>query len=297
MDGVIGRNDPCWCGSGLKWKKCHAPLLGPAKTDLREQYRRQYGIILKTPAQIEGIRRACRLAATVLQETLQLATAGTPTLALNDFAAKRIAEANATAAALHYGSPPYPRSICISLNDVICHGIADEKPLEEGDILNIDVAVVLEGYYGDCSAMAMVGEVSQERRLVVEVSRKCLQRAIAVCKPGILVSVIGKAIEEYAESQGCTVVHDFVAHGVGLHFHEPPQIPHCRNRVTIPLAAGMTFTIEPMINAGVAESVVDPHDHWTARTADGRASAQWEHTILITEGGHEVLTVPGPIGV
>lgn len=292
---MIGRNDACWCGSGQKWKKCHAPVEPPAKIDLADQYRRQYGIVLKTSQQIAGIRRACRLAANVLQETMAQAKAGVATIELNDFAARRIAESGAKAAALHYGSPPYPRSICISLNEVICHGIADERRLVEGDILNVDVAVILDGYYGDCSGMVMIGEVSADRQLVVDVAYQCLMKACAICKPGILVSAIGEVIENYAVSRGCSAVHEFVAHGVGLHFHEPPQIPHCRNRVNIPLAAGMTFTIEPMINAGVPDAVVDPTDKWTARTADGKDSAQWEHTILITAEGHEILTIPGPL--
>ena len=198
--------------------------------------------------------------------------------------------AGATAAALGYGQPPYPKGICISLNEVICHGIADERPLQDGDIANIDVACVLDGYYGDCSAMITIGSIDEEKQRVVDVARIGLERAIAILRPGALVSDVGEAIESYAEDQGCSVVRDFVGHGVGLHFHEAPQVPHCRNRVNIPLVEGMTFTIEPMINAGVVEGIVDPLDGWTVRTADGKPSAQWEHTVLITEGGCEVLT-------
>jgi methionyl aminopeptidase len=287
---MIGRNDPCWCGSGKKYKKCCYPT--PAPGQEREQFQAQYGILLKSEEQIAGIRRACKLAAQVLRDTCAQAKEGVPTEELNRFAHQQMVEAGATPAALHYGSPPYPKSICISLNEVICHGISDDRPLQAGDIANIDVACILDGYYGDCSGMITIGQISEEAQRVVDVSRECLDRAIAILKPGIEVREIGEAIESYATSKNCSVVRDFVGHGVGVNFHEPPQIPHCRNQVAIPLAAGMTFTIEPMINAGVIEGWIDPDDGWTVRTQDGKPSAQWEHTLLITETGHEILTLP-----
>lgn len=288
---MMSRNDPCWCGSGNKWKKCHYPIL-PA-TDfksLAREYKKQYGILLKTPEQIEGIRRACQLAASILKKLCQAAKAGVTTNELNDLANELHKKAGATPAALHYGDPPFPKSICTSLNDVICHGIPDQRPLIEGDILNIDVASILGGYYGDCSAMVTIGKVDAEKQLVVDVSLECLNRSIAILKPGILVCEIGKTIEEYAKQYNCSVVNQFVGHGVGITFHEPPQVPHHTNSIAIPLAAGMTFTIEPMINAGVRAGIVDPIDQWTTRTADGKPSAQWEHTLLITPNGYEILT-------
>ena len=138
--------------------------------------------------------------------------------------------------------------------------------------------------------MVAIGKVSPEKQLVTDVSYECLMRSIAILKPGIPVSQIGSVIETYARSKGCSVVNQFVGHGVGVKFHEGPQIPHCFNSLQILLVPGMTFTIEPMINAGVREAVIDQNDQWTARTRDGKASAQWEHTLLITETGHEVLT-------
>ncbi|MFZ0564895.1 MAG: methionyl aminopeptidase [Chlamydiales bacterium] len=289
----MGRNDPCWCASGKKWKKCHYPHVEPlAESEmLAQKYFKQYKIILKTPEQIEKIRAACLLAAQILDKTCEMAKAGVTTNELNEFAEKLHREAGAIAAPLHYGHPPFPKSICTSLNEVICHGFPSDTPLQEGDIMNIDVSVILDGYYGDCSRMVKIGNVSFERGLVCDVAYECLQKAIGILKPGVLLYEIGDAIEDYAASKNCSVVNQFVGHGVGLAFHEPPQVPHHRNHIKIPLAPGMTFTIEPMINAGVREAIIDPENHWEARTRDGRASAQWEHTILITETGHEILTL------
>jgi len=292
---MIGRNDPCWCGSKKKWKQCHYPNQGsPIEInnidDLKAFYLKKYDIIIKNPQQIEGIRRACELTSQILDKVCAMAREGVTTSELNDYAHQLHVEAGAIPAPLHYGDPPYPKSICTSLNEVICHGIPDNVKLKNGDILNIDASCILDGYYGDCSQMVMIGDVSPERRLVVDVAYECLMKSIAILKPGVLVSDIGATIETHANARGCSVVHQFVAHGVGVDFHEGPQIPHNRNNVNIPLVPGMTFTIEPMINAGVRDAVIDQIDHWTARTRDGRASGQWEHTVLITDTGHEILT-------
>ncbi|MCP5505709.1 MAG: methionyl aminopeptidase [Chlamydiales bacterium] len=290
---MIARNDPCWCGSGKKWKKCHHPLLPPQNFETtKAEYFKRYEIILKTPEQIEGIRAAGNLAATILKKVCAKAKKGVTTEELNAYAMELHKEAGAKPAPLGYGHPPFPKGICTSLNEVICHGIPNDLPLEEGDIMNIDVTSILNGYYGDCSAMVTIGNISEEKQKVVDVSYECLMRAIKILKPGVLVSEIGQVIEDYASGEGCSVVNQFVAHGVGVDFHEAPQIPHCYNSTDIPLAAGMTFTIEPMINAGVREGKIDPKDHWTARTLDGKASAQWEHTLLITDEGYEILTLP-----
>jgi len=289
---MVGRNDPCWCGSGQKWKKCHFPELSQKSTNIKDKYLQDYGIIIKNEEQIKGIKASCKLASHVLEQTAALAKEGITTEELDQFAQKLYKEGGAIAAPLHYGHPPFPKSICTSLNEVICHGIPDKTKLKKGDILNIDVTTILNGYYGDCSRMIVIGgETTPERQRVVDVSYDCLMKSLEILKPGIPVSLIGKTIQTYATSQGCSVVHQFVAHGVGVEFHEGPQIPHCLNRNPIVLVPGMTFTIEPMINAGVRDAIIDPLDQWTARTADGKASAQWEHTVLITETGHEVLTV------
>ena len=288
---MISRNDLCWCGSGQKWKKCHYPKDSPgASSHLAKIYLKQYGILLKTSDQIAKIKKACHVTATILDKLCKHAKTGVTTLELDELSRKLHAEAHAIPAPLNYGSPPYPKTICTSLNEVICHGIPDTRPLQDGDILNIDVSCIVDGFFGDCSRMVMIGSVSEEKKLVVDVSLECLHRAIAVCRPHAFIWEIGQAIEDYASSQGCSVVNQFVGHGVGIAFHEAPEVPHHYNNLSIPMVPGMVFTIEPMINAGVREAVIDSADLWTARTKDGRASAQWEHTIAITDMGSDILT-------
>lgn len=291
---MTGRNDPCWCGSKKKWKACHYPLKEKdvKHTGMPERtlYWTKFGIRLKTPEQIEGIRAACILTAKILDETCKKAKAGVTTLELNDLAHNLTLEAGALPAPLKYGSPPFPKSICTSLNEVICHGIPDATVLKDGDILNIDVSCILNGYFGDCSRMVVIGKTTEDRQRVVDAAYDALMDSIAILKPGVPLFAIGDVIEGVAAARKCSVVNQFVGHGVGIEFHENPQVPHHKNTSSIPLASGMTFTIEPMINAGVREAVVDPNDKWTARTKDGKPSAQWEHTILITDEGHEILT-------
>lgn len=288
---IFSRNDPCWCGSGKKWKKCHFPHPGKSDEILRRQeYLKKYGILLKTKEQIEGIRRACHLAAQILDKTCAMAKAGITTNQLNDYAHQLHLEAGAIPAPLGYGDPPFPKSICTSLNDTICHGIPNDDPLQEGDILNIDVTCILGGYFGDCSKMVAIGLIDEEKKRVLETSHECLMEAIKILKPGLLVCEIADVIEACAANHRCTVVYQFVGHGTGVAFHEPPQIPHHLNKVQIPLVSGMTFTIEPMINAGTPSGYVNAKDQWTAKTSDGKPSAQYEHTVLITEDGYEVLT-------
>ncbi len=289
---MISRNDPCWCGSGKKWKKCHAPLKEQLDFNAFQRlYLKKYQIHLKTPNQIQKIRASCLLAASILKKICAKAKAGVTTDELNSYAMELHQEADAIPACLNYGTPPYPKAICTSLNEVICHGIPNSRPLEEGDILNIDVSCILDGFYGDTSAMVCIGEISEEKKRVVNISYTSLMHAIKILKPKLLVKEIGQVIEDYASKHGCSVVNQFVGHGVGLEFHEAPQIPHHYNTVSIPLAQGMIFTIEPMINAGVKEGIVDPQDQWTVRTADGKPSAQWEHTVLITDKGCDILTL------
>lgn len=260
---------------------------------LAQRYLKEYKILLKTPEQIQGIRHACQITAKILDEVCKAAKEGVTTEELDLLSRKLHQQMHATPACLGYGQPPFPKTICTSLNEVICHGIPDKRPLQNGDILNIDVASIIEGYYGDNSRMVIIGTTSEEKKRVVDVSYQCLMRAIAVCKPGAKIYEVGQAIENYASSHGCSVVNQYVGHGVGVAFHEAPEIPHHYNQLQIELVPGMTFTIEPMINAGVREGIIDSTDQWTVRTKDGRASAQWEHTLLITETGAEILTAYG----
>ena len=287
---MYGRNDPCWCGSGKKWKKCHYPKSPPLdSSQLAKEYFQKYQIRLKTPEQIEKIRAACKLTKEILTKTCNRAKAGVTTKELDEYAHKLMIEAGGTPATLGYGDPPYPASSCISLNEVICHGIPSDRKFVEGDIANIDISVILDGYFGDCSAMVTIGKTTPERKLVVDTAYESLMNSISTLKPGVMLSQIGDVITDTATAKGCSVVYQFVGHGVGIAFHEPPQVLHSRNQMHIPLAPGMIFTIEPMINAGVPEGEIQ-EDGWTALTADGKASAQWEHTVLITEDGHEILT-------
>ena len=289
---MIGRNDACWCGSGKKWKKCHYPDKGAVleQAQLARRYRKEHDIVIKTDEQIEKMRSAGAITAQILDATCEQAAAGVTTGELNDYAAKLMKEAGVIGAALGYGHPPFPKETCISLNEVICHGIPGDRKLVDGDILNIDIACIKDGYYGDCSKMAIIGKPDAERMRVVQTSYDCLVNAAATMQPGSLVCDIGAAIEDTAHANNCSVVYQFVAHGVGTRFHEGPQISHCRNKLAIPLVPGMTFTIEPMINAGVAHGVISDIDSWTATTEDGKPSAQWEYTFLITDTGYEILT-------
>ena len=292
---MYGRNDDCWCGSGKKWKKCHYPALDEKKTsssfeELAATYLKKWHIVLKTPEQVEGIRKASHLTAKILDEVADAAREGVTTNTLDALAYAKIIQAGGIPASLGYGSPPFPKTLCTSLNEVICHGIPNDVPLRQGDILNIDIAVILDGYFGDCSKMVAIGSVSQEKKNVFDVSLECLKKSTAIVRPGALLCDIGDVIEKIATKAGCSVVYQFVGHGVGLKYHEPPQVPHCKNTQKIPLVPGMIFTIEPMINAGCADGVIDPYDKWTTRTRDRKASAQWEYELLVTEDGVEILT-------
>ena len=289
---MISRNDPCFCGSGLKWKKCHYPQMPElTQAHIKELYKKKYRITLKTKDQIEKIRTACQFSAKVLKQLCEHAKPGVSTLELDHLARELAKKGHAKSASLGYGSPPFPGAICTSLNEVICHGIPSDIPLKEGDILNIDAAFEVDGFYGDCSAMVCIGAVSKEKKHLVDVAYESMMKGIKILKPGVMLSEIGRVIQTYANSEGCSVVDAFVSHGVGLSMHEEPQIPHHINSLSIEAAPGMIFTVEPMINLGVKEAIVDSKDGWTARTADGLPSAQWEHTVLITESGYEILTM------
>lgn len=247
-------------------------------------------IIIKTPEQIEGIRKSSKLAAQTLEYIAPFVQEGVSTEFLNQKIDAFIRENGAVAATLGYAG--YPKSCCISLNEVVCHGIPSEKTiLKNGDILNIDVTTILNGYYGDTSKMYTIGEVSTAALDLIAVTKHSLNLGIQQVRPGNQFGNIGHAISTYVKAKGYSVVYEFCGHGVGINFHEEPQIDHTSRRNTGPIMrSGMTFTIEPMINEGRAGTVVDKSDKWTARTIDKKLSAQFEHTILITETGYEVLT-------
>ncbi len=285
----LSRNDPCWCGSGKKYKHCHLQADRKQQRTSVNWKRRSPQVIIKSPEQIEGIRRACQVTTGILNMLEERITAGISTEQINTWVHEATLAAGAVPAPLNYRG--YPKSVCTSINEVICHGIPDpERVLQEGDILNVDVTSILDGYYGDCSRMFLIGEVSEEARRLVEVTRECLYLGIAQVKPGNTTGDIGAAIQRHAEAHGYSVVRAFVGHGTGVDFHEPPDIRHYGEPGTgAPLQPNMVFTIEPMINIGTYRvKMLD--DGWTALTADHSLSAQWEHTLRVTEGGVEILT-------
>lgn len=250
-------------------------------------------IIIKTPEQIEGIRKSCKLAAETLRYLSSFVRPGISTEELNRIAHQYIIDHGAIPAPLNYGG--FPKSICTSVNDVVCHGIPQKNEiLEEGDIINLDVTTILNGFYGDVSKMVPVGRISQKSQDLIDRTQKSLDMAIENLKPGrILNDCVGKVIEPYITKFGYSVVRELGGHGVGIKFHEEPFVFHFdTHRDDVVLKPGMIFTIEPMINASPdCRITVDRKDGWTVRTKDCSLSAQFEHTILITETGHEILTL------
>jgi methionyl aminopeptidase len=251
-------------------------------------------ITLLSQREIDKMRRAGQLAAELLDHLALMVKPGVSTLEINDEAERWTKARGAKSAPLGYpGSVmPFPKSLCTSVNEVICHGIPNAKQiLQEGDIINIDVTPILDGYHGDTSRTFFVGNPSPKAKKLVEVTQECLHRGIAAVKPGGRIGDIGAAIQEYAESNGFSVVRDFVGHGISHIFHTAPQIPHYGTRGKgKKLKPGMVFTIEPMINEGTWEALI-LDDGWTAITKDGKLSAQFEHTIAVTEEGVEILTL------
>lgn len=245
-----------------------------------------------SPSELEKMRASCRLAASVLDYIAPHVQAGVTTGELDRLCHGFIVEHGAYPSPLNYQG--YPKSVCISLNEVVCHGIPGDRKLKDGDILNIDVTTYLDGFHGDTSDMFTVGNVSKEARKLIKVTRECLELGIREVAPGRPLGNIGAAIQEHAERRhGYGVVTQFCGHGIGRKFHAPPQVAHVGRRDTGPrLVPGMTFTIEPMINLGTPHcEVLD--DGWTAVTRDRKLSAQVEHTVLVTDTGCEVLTARG----
>ena len=246
-------------------------------------------ITLKTPEEIEKMRVAGRLAAEVLKMIAPHVQPGISTGELDRICHDYIVnEQQAVPAPLNYKG--FPKSICTSVNHVVCHGIPGDKRLKKGDAINIDITVIKDGFHGDTSKMFFVGEPSIQAKRLAQVSRECMLKGIALVRPGTRLGDIGHAIQGHAEANGCSVVREYCGHGIGRNFHEDPQVLHYgRPGTGMPLVAGMTFTIEPMINAGNRHVKLLP-DNWTVVTKDHSLSAQWEHTILVTANGFEVLT-------
>ena len=286
----MNRNDHCWCGSGLKYKKCHMNFDEKYEKLKEEGYEMPSRDIIKTPEQIEGIRKSAEITKGALDLVAEKIHEGMSTEDINTIVHNYTIEKGGIPAPLNYQG--FPKSVCTSINEEVCHGIPDKDIiLRSGDIINVDVSTILDGYFSDSSRMFLIGDVSEEARKLVEVTKECLYKGIEAVKPWGFLGDIGAAIQEHAEANGYSVVRDFGGHGVGLEFHEEPFVYHFGNKGEgMILVPGMMFTIEPMINAGGYSLFVDADNDWTAITDDGSLSAQWEHQILVTEDGVEILS-------
>jgi methionyl aminopeptidase len=301
---VVKANDECWCGSGRKYKRCHkasmlrAGTVGPERAVPDDVERPDYATpgapvrttesAVKSPDVIERMREACRIARDVLRDTGAAVEPGVTTDELDRVAHEAHVSRGVYPSPLRYKG--FPKSVCTSVNEVICHGIPDDRALIEGDIVNVDVTVYTNGVHGDTNATFCVGRVDPESRRLVKVTEECLERAIEAVRPGAPLSDVGRAIEACAHGAGFHVVRAFVGHGIGEVFHGPPQVPHYYERsLTTIMDPGMVFTIEPMITMGSIQPVIWP-DGWTAATSDGARTAQFEHTVLVTDAGVDVLT-------
>ena len=245
-------------------------------------------VIIKSPEQIEGVRAACKLAAQTLDFVSEHVQPGITTLAIDKLADEFIRDHGGVPATLGYRG--FPKSTCISINEVVCHGIPDETILKEGDIVNVDVTPILNGFYGDTSTMFAIGEISQEAQQLLSVTKRSLEIGIEAVKPGVKTGLIGYQISKWASSFGYSTVEQFGGHGVGVDFHEEPYISHKSHpNEGVTMQPGMIFTIEPMICQGTSNTRI-LNDGWTAVTLDKKLSAQYEHTVLVTEEGVEILT-------
>lgn len=286
---ALDRNEKCWCGSGLKYKKCHIEF-----DEKIESYRRKGHIvpphnIIKSSKDIEGIKASAKINNGVLDLVASKIKAGMSTADIDKLVYDYTVEQGGIPAPLNFEG--FPKSVCTSINHEVCHGIPDENViLKDGDIVNVDVSTILNGYYSDASRMFMIGNVNDEAKRLVEVARECMIKGIEAIKPWGFLGDIGAACQEHAHKNGYTIVRALGGHGIGNEFHEDPFVPHIGERGTgMLLVPGMVLTVEPMVNAGVFDVFVDEENEWTIYTADGKLSAQWEHTVLITETGVEIL--------
>ena len=285
----IGRNDPCWCGSHKKYKACHQAF------DEKIEFYREKGFfvpdhsMIKNAEQIQGIRESGKVNVAVLDYVAEHIEAGMTTEEIDRLVAEKTKELGGIAAPLNFEG--FPKSVCTSVNDQVCHGIPSVKDmLKEGDIINVDVSTIYKGYYSDSSRMFCIGQVSEEKKKLVQVVKECVELGLEQVKPWGFMGDMGEAVHNHARENGYKVVREIGGHGVGLEFHEEPFVSYVSRKGTeMLLAPGMIFTIEPMVNMGTDEIFVDEENEWTVYTADGKPSAQWEIMVLVTEEGHEVL--------
>ena len=286
----LGRNLPCWCGSGKKYKNCHMEF------DERIAEFKNAGHIvpkhkmIKNPDQIARIRESCKVNVAVLDAVAAAIHEGMPTSEINRIVYDTTTAMGAIPAPLHYQGFPY--SVCTSVNEQVCHGFPSDKViLRSGDIVNVDCSSILNGYFSDSSRMFMIGDVSPEKRKLVQVTKECVELGLEQVKPWGFLGDMGQAVNDHARANGYSVVRDIGGHGVGIEFHEDPFVSYVTRRgEDMLLVPGMIFTIEPMVNMGSCLYDVNPDNGWEITTRDGKPSAQWEIMVLVTEDGHEVLS-------
>ena len=289
MRKKIGRNDSCWCGSGKKYKSCH---------NLFDAKLKEYSLkgiiippreLIKNEQQIQAIKESAKINIAVLDYIGQNIRAGITTEQIDKWVYEQTILRGAIPATLNYEG--FPKSVCTSLNDEVCHGIpSPDIVLKDGDIINVDVSTNYKGYFSDSSRMYCIGNVSPEKKSLVEISRQCLDKGLAQVKPWGFLGDVGQAIHDFAKENGYSVVREIGGHGIGLEFHEEPFVSHVSKKETeMLMVPGMIFTIEPMINMGSHEIYIAEENGWVVYTADAMPSAQWEIQVLVTEDGYEVL--------
>lgn len=286
----LGRNDPCWCGSGKKYKKCHADFDEKLETFAVNGHVIPTHQMIKTEEQIDAIRKSAEINIAVLDYVAKHIRAGISTAEIDRWVYEETVRMGGIPAPL--GFEGFPKSVCTSVNNEVCHGIPSEDViLQDGDIINVDVSTILDGFYSDSSRMFCIGKVLPEWERLVRVTKECMEKGLEQVKPWGFLGDIGQAINDHAQANGYSVVREIGGHGVGLEFHEDPWVSHVAKAGTgVVLAPGMMFTIEPMVNMGAADIFQDSENGWTIYTQDNLPSAQWEIQVLVTEDGHEVIS-------
>ena len=290
MSFKIGRNDPCWCGSGKKYKACHAAFDERIARFAQEGHRVPTRDLIKNADQIAGIKESAKINVAVLDYIEEHIHAGMSTAEIDKIVYDMTTSMGGIPAPLNYEG--YPYSVCTSVNEQVCHGFPSEDViLKEGDIVNVDCSTILNGYFSDSSRMFCIGEVSPEKKRLVEVTKECVYKGLEAVHPWGFLGDMGQAVHDHAYANGYTIVREIGGHGVGLKFHEEPWVGyHSKKGTEMLLVPGMIFTIEPMVNMGDVEIYIDDENGWEVYTEDGLPSAQWEIMVLVTEDGTEVLS-------
>ena len=285
----VERNDPCWCGSGKKYKKCHMSFDDRIKGFQVKGHIVPDRSLIKTPAQIQGIKDSAKINMACLDAVAAVIGPGMSTEEIDRIVYDTTVSMNGIPAPLNYEG--FPKSVCTSINEEVCHGIPDEKHiLKEGDIVNVDCSTIYKGFFSDSSRMFMIGDVSQEKKKLVEVTKECVQIGLDNVIPWTFLGDMGSKVHQHALDNGYSVVREIGGHGCGLEFHEDPFVSYVsRPGEEMLMVPGMVFTIEPMVNMGEHYVFVDEENDWTVYTEDGSPSAQWEVQVLVTETGYEVL--------